>query len=164
MADTDPDKFLADIENFETITWNKINRIVKVISNQLFSDVVKDTPVDSGRAQNNWIFSAGTTPVFKTITSASYDKTGEVASRKIGNGIKRAPTVTSKNIPTGVEYYLTNELPYISMLEYGLYTPKSSKNIAGGYSKKAVGGMVRKNLQKYSKLVVTQVSKFKGRL
>jgi hypothetical protein len=155
MSDADVDKFIADIEKFNKITWNKVNLIIKSISADLFTSIIKDCPVDSGRAQNSWNFSVGS-PNYKTLGKGQYDKTGAVKERTIINELKRAPVMIPKG-DNNNQYYLANGLPYISMLEYGLYT-KSSKTgkTVGGFSSQAVGGFVRKNLQKFSKKNFTQ--------
>lgn len=104
----------------------------------LFSAVIQDTPVDSGRAKNNW-FVTLTRPSVKVVKSTDKSPKGSISTQK---SWQIANTIASSSGDTG--YFLTNNLPYIQKLEFGGYGdgPKTS----GGYSKQAVGGMVRKNV------------------
>lgn len=109
------------------------------------SEIVKGTPVDEGRARNNWFMSVGA-PSNKTTTSAS---TGG------GGSLSQAGKIP-KNV-LGKKIYFTNNLPYISLLEYGGY-PSPVKNgtyVKGkgfeirsinGFSKQAPNGWVRATL------------------
>jgi len=96
--------------------------------------VVQETPVDEGRARNNWFLSVST-PSSATTTSKSK---GLGAIRQLRSMPKR---VLNRKL------YYTNNLPYISKLEYGGFTNKSStEKTVGGFSKQAPGGFVRKTL------------------
>jgi hypothetical protein len=161
-ADT-PEKFLKAMENFEKFTYKTINFTIKALSAQLFEQVIRDTPVRSGRARNNWVFSVGTSPVYDDVGPKKLTKkqreaggtpfniSGAPAIKKVENGLRRAPAMI-KDGKGVVEYYLTNQVPYIHKLEYK------------GWSKQAPGGMVRKNVQKYSKISLTRISKIRGKV
>ena len=174
-ADT-PEKFLKSIENFEKFTYKTINFTIKALSAQLFEQVIRDTPVRSGRARNNWVFSEGTDKDYRDIGpkkltkkqrasgTTPFDKSGKDAIKKMENGLRRAPAMISKKSFVR-EYYLTNQVPYIHKLEFGGirgYAP--GPNTTGGFSNQAVGGMARKNVQKYSKISLTRISKIRGKL
>jgi len=97
---------------------------------ELFSAIVKETPVDKGVLRNNW---------FANIGSGSVEVTGE-------GGETSAPTIAKiKQIVNEVELpedlYLTNNLPYASTIEFD------------GHSKKARQGMVRVNVARWDKMV-----------
>lgn len=83
----------------------------------LYSNIVKRTPVDTGRARGNWNVSKG--KVDTTVTN------------------KGRKTVKGKSIVPDAEgdedYFISNNLPYIGTLEYGGY-PDPVKN--GSYDKK----------------------------
>ena len=97
-------------------------------------NIVKETPVDDGRARNNWFLSVSTPSSAITTSKAK----GLGAIRQLSSMPKR---VLNRKI------YYTNNLPYISKLEYGGFTdkPETDKTI-NGFSKQAPGGFVRKTL------------------
>lgn len=99
------------IDDITTNTNNKVRGIMF----QALSNIQLGTPVDSGRARNNW---------FLTTTSPSDKETNSVS----GNSITLddlPPFVFDKTI------YYTNNLPYIERLEFQ------------GWSKQAPSGWVR---------------------
>ena len=160
------EEFINDMDNFEKITLNKVNRVVKLITTEFFTAVIRDTPVDTGRMQNNWIFSHGKSPTYKFVDQEAYSKSrdGGPAKKLVVNGIKRAPGVIAKG-ENVTDYFLTNITPYGRMLELGLYIPKNSKGVSGGFSKKAIGGFMKKNLHKFAKMELTHIVKgVKGKL
>lgn len=114
------------------------------------SAIITSTPVhfkDGGRLRNNWFLSVGS-PEYRTSLIAS--KQGANSMAQIGQ---------MPNIVIGKKIYLTNNLPYANVVEYGGYpkSPKKGTNIgggrcqilsSGGYSKQAPNGMVRINMVK----------------
>jgi len=110
------------------------------------SNIVQETPADSGRARNNWFLSVNA-PSSKTTTSASIGGGGSLSQAS-----KMPANVLGKKL------YFTNNLPYIGVLEYGGYPSpvkkgsyiKRSKSYEilsiNGYSKQAPNGWVRANL------------------
>ena len=80
---------------------------------------MKKTPVDTGRARNNWLASIGS-PRLGTVKYSA--KNGAQAIKKATKKIDKA---------FGKVYYLSNNLPYIYRLEYE------------GWSSQAPQGMVR---------------------
>jgi hypothetical protein len=170
-----PEKFMKALEDFDKTTWKNVNFLIKAVTAQLFEDVIRDTPFRTGRAKNNWVFSAGT-KVYKNVgpkkltkkqiaTGASpFDKTGETAIKAMQNGLRREHVMT-KGKKFVLEYYLTNQVPYIHLLEYGGYPGAPGPNTTGdGHSTQAPGGMADKNIQKYAHMSLTHISKMKGKL
>ena len=106
------------------------NRDIKDIYIVGLKEIIKETPVDNGRAINNWFLSVGA-PSNKTTTStgggSSFAQVGKLPASVIGRKI-----------------YFTNNLPYINMLEYGGYSQPGTDKTSGGYSIKAAKGWVRK--------------------
>ena len=92
-------------------------------------EIIKETPVDDGRAINNWFLSVGA-PSSETTTdtsgSGSFAQVGKLPASVIGRKI-----------------YFTNNLDYINMLEYGGYSQPGTDKTSGGYSIKAAKGWVR---------------------
>lgn len=108
---------------------------VFTICTDVANGVVLKTPVDTGRARANWLPSLDAPD---RGTTSRQDKTGTSALSE-ARGIAK--------LAAGRVFYLTNNLPYIRHLEYGLYgIPPGSANgpkTVGGYSKQAPAGMVR---------------------
>ena len=122
--------------------WKKIEQKIDRTLNQgipatLFevsTAIIKDTPADTGRARGNWQASVGR------------GATGDVSvvDRRSGEAKAIADVDQTVRVAVGDLYYLTNNLPYIERLEYG-------------WSKQAPGGMVRKNLQNFNRLLVKNI-------
>lgn len=134
----------------------------------LTTDIIYDTPVDTGRLRNNWIPSINKGASYSMLgvdTSKAKSKVRPVVAETIGK---------VSEFKLGDTFYFTNNLPYAKVVEFGLY-PKSPKTgtryeirdrdnfvtetgfvqlSENGYSKKSPQGMVRKNLLKWSKYFV----------
>lgn len=95
----------------------------------LYSSIVKKTPVDTGRARGNW-----------NITVGHDDTLESTRTRPQFKNVDEVPKVEGDET-----IYISNNLPYITTLEYGGY-PKNPKGGNGktvnGYSKQAPEGMV----------------------
>lgn len=109
--------------------------------------IIEGTPVDTGRARNNWFLSVGSPDTSSTTSSSN----GLISNRQLS----RMP----KNV-LGKKIYFTNNLPYAGILEYGGFpspvqkgsyikkTRSYQKLSAGGFSKQAPAGWVRISLIK----------------
>jgi hypothetical protein len=85
--------------------------------------IIKATPVDDGRARNNWFLTVGS-------ASGSSGREGDKAGNGSLSSLDGMPSwILNKKI------FLTNNMPYIETLEYGRYpTPSKGKKTSGGYS------------------------------
>ena len=115
----------------------------------LTTDIIYDTPVDTGRLRNNWIPS-----INKSETS--YSMLGSDTSKRRS---KERPTlqetITKVNtLQLGDTFYFTNNLPYAKVVEFGEYHQSNTGKVVGGFSAKSPKGMVRVNLLKWSKYFV----------
>ena len=79
---------------------------------QTLTNIVKQTPVDSGRARNGWFLTVGT-PWSGGDRSADKNGTGSLSS------LTKMP-----NDVLGKRIFFTNPTPYINALEFGGY-PKN---------------------------------------
>lgn len=107
----------------------KLTKVRRTYAYALYSSIVKKTPVDTGRARANWNISVG-----------SPDLTTTEETRKSPKPMKdMAGNLDDESI------FISNNLPYITTLEYGGY-PNPPKKDGGktvnGYSKQAPEGMV----------------------
>lgn len=120
--------FSGDIGSFVRKATEAHNKITRVATLELFSGIIRATPVDTGRARGNWQASVGA-PVAGELERE--DKAGSAAIAD-----------AEKNTPPGAGQmtYLANNLPYIEDLERGSST-------------QAPEGMVRKNVDRVQKMV-----------
>ena len=104
----------------------------------LSNDIRYDTPKDTGRLRNNW---------FPSVNSGSNETTESTSDQVMAR-------VEALRFKLGDTLYLTNNLPYAEVIEFGLY-PNPPKNGTGktvnGYSTKSPAGMCRKNIIKWEK-------------
>lgn len=128
--------FSDDIRRFTTKTVEAHNKITRTATLELFSGVIKATPVDTGRARGNWQTAVGSPAQAET---ERLDKSG-------GEAIAEVEAKTPEG--AGQVTYLSNNLPYIEELE-------------NGSSTQAPEGMVRKNMDRVQRMVETAIRKNK---
>jgi hypothetical protein len=91
-------------------TIAKIQTVRRIYAFEIFSRVVKRTPVDTGAARGNWVPSTGAPLLVVTDVK---DKSGNQTIRKSQEVVDRAKGDES--------LCLANNLHYITKLEYGGY-------------------------------------------
>lgn len=118
--------FSRDVQRIADKMNEDVEKVARAIFLELFSSVIKDTPVLTGRLRGNW------------QTSAATPNT-QIIERTDGNAaISEAYSTINK---PGL-YYLTNNLPYAERIEFD------------GWSKvKAPAGMVRKNIARLNSII-----------
>lgn len=136
--------------------------VARQVCNGLLEDIVRMTPVDTGRARGSWTVGIYTLP-------AQYN-TGEDKSG--GDTIIRGQnTISGFDLSRGSAFIVSN-LEYMPVLEYGGYPktvkygsrPKGLKKgenpggfgvilSAGGFSMQAPRGMVRVSISRYQEFV-----------
>lgn len=77
------------------------------------SSIIQGTPVDEGRARNNWFLSISAPNGGATHTQ---DKSGSKSQRQL----ERMPKTVF-----GVKIFFTNNMPYIERLEYGSWSDQA---------------------------------------
>ena len=125
---------MSNVKKMTSDRLVKMNDDVKGVYLAGLFNIVEGTPVDSGRARNNWFLSVSA-PSQKTTKSKSK---GLAAIRQLRT---MPQSVLNKKL------YFTNNLPYIGLLEYGGY-PKSVKK--GTFNKKLKKYEIR-SISGYSK-------------
>jgi len=112
--------FLGDIKRFNVKAEKAAEGIFRGTALSLFSNVVKLTPVDTGRARMNWM--------------AGVNAPGD-------GGVKE----TIARARLGDSLFLTNNLPYIEALEYGSskQAPKGMVRVTVTQFKQTVKKQVR---------------------
>lgn len=130
--------FAAQISTFGVKTKEQMDFFVFTICTDVANGIVLKTPVaeiNGGRARANW---------FPSLDAPAAGTTArkDAAGTSVINEIRQVAKLASGRV-----FYLTNNLPYIRHLEYGLYgIPPGSANgpkTISGYSKQAPAGMVR---------------------
>ena len=160
--------FADDIKKFAKKALDNAQTVIVETRYELSDRIIDRTPHDTiqpgdgGQAKANWNANIGS---IDTSVTGSTDKTGDKTKNK-------AKQVAKSNIAD--DYYLTNSLPYIAVLEYGGYpnppkegtylTSKQSKDgktgpgyfkfSQGGYSAKAPNGMVRLVVADFDNIVL----------
>lgn len=124
--------FASDIRRFSVKTEAAHNKIVRAATIELFSGVIKSTPVLTGAARGAWATTVG--------------KPSDGVDDRLGAGVAIAEVIANTPPGAGQETYLSNALPYIEELE-------------DGSSKQARAGMVRGNMDRVSKIVAAAIEK-----
>jgi hypothetical protein len=141
-------RFNAEVRKFtKRLTRDELVLFHKKIHLEALRRVVLKTPVDTGRARGNWQTTLGT-PADGEVDRLDKRGGGVIASEGLGKLTLLRAFSTS---------WLTNNVPYIEVLERGLY-PNPVKfgsyvprrrggrrhviRSAGGYSKQAPNGML----------------------
>lgn len=120
--------FASDVEAYAKKAGASLDETSRAIVLELFGSVIKDTPVDTGRAKGNWQTTIG------APASGTVDRLGE--SEALADVSQQAASFGA-----GKVIYLSNNLPYIYRLEYD------------GWSQQAPGGMLRKNVARIQSIV-----------
>ena len=127
----------------------ELKDVRKTYAFALYTSIVKKTPVDTGRARGNW-----------NITVGHDDTTASTRTKPQFKNVDEVPKVEGDET-----IYISNNLPYITKLEYGGY-PKNPKGGSGktvnGYSKQAPEGMVGVTLANNENIFNSAVRAVKG--
>jgi len=126
-----------DFSKYAQDTIAKTNQVMRRVALEVFKRVIKKTPVGyppgwatkykpkgyvGGRAKNNW---------FTNVGRAS-DATTETAEGSGSRALAEAETVTGSWVPLQGSIHLTNNLPYIEVLERGRIDNQGSKQAPNG--------------------------------
>jgi hypothetical protein len=135
------DRFEIDVRKAMRNIEDDVETFVRRVNTKLFTSIIKDTPVDTGRARGNW-------QTTETVAARN------VIDRK-GKGPANAEALTVLNKGIGL-FWLSNNLPYISVLEFGQYGTGPGATVRttrDGYSIQAPYGMVRKNVARLKNII-----------
>lgn len=150
MAIEDLDEFNFGIEGECEKIVGAVDFLHKYLTFHVFDGVVKGTPVDRGRARGNWQISVGDPLDSEAAWSPSF-------STAVGKAqIDAAPAFSN--------LWITNNVPYILVLEFGLFEPPNpgpSKDprrgrrvlVVDGFSTQAPGpiGFVQRTIDEAAK-------------
>lgn len=124
--------FGADIRAFAKVVQQRMDKVHRSVTMQLFTAVIYDTPVDTGLARGSWYPSLGA-PM--------------IGTPRVVPGATVAAEVEAlmRNAPMSKIAYLSNHVPYVTHLEYG--------TASYGFSPKAPQGMVRINMVRIQTII-----------
>lgn len=138
--------FEGDIIEFTNKSIAEADKIRRAVIIELFSAVIDDTPVDTGRLRGNWLTSVNKP---REDVLVQNDPNGTRAKNKIINNLGAF----------GDSVYLSNNLPYANVAEYGEWNGPTDKVNSQGFSKQAPAGMVRKNAIRFQQVFKREASK-----
>jgi len=123
-------RFEIGLEKFAKQMDLDVVLIVKKLSFDIFADVVAGTPVDTGRAMNNWMISVGSPS--REVT----EKGG--GSSTISTSKQAEATAGLATVRPFDTVWISNNVPYIGFLEEG-----SSQQAPNGWVERAIQNNLR---------------------
>lgn len=123
--------FGASVAAFAAASGRDIETVHRQVSLRLFSAVIKNTPVLTGRLRANWLCTLHEPSTVTTSDEGSVNVTGM--------------KMTIKRHQPGDSLFLANNLPYAARIEFD------------GYSAKAPRGMVRINVVRFKLLLREEI-------
>ena len=131
--------FAKEVERETKHLANEAEKLAAAVIIEVFASVIGDTPAETGRLRGNWqttqLAPAGSELVRDQKEKDSGPATSDVFA-----------TIRKPN-----RYFLTNNLPYAEVAEYGKWGrgPGATAKTAGtGFSIQAPAGMVRINVRR----------------
>jgi len=117
--------FGDQVAAWEAKTLEKMGRAVRKIALDTMENVIRMSPVDTGRFRGNWQAAVGTIP---SGTIEALDPSGNTVIAKVSG--------VTEGMNPGDVIYMSNNLPYAQRLE-------------DGYSQQAPSGMVKLTVQRF---------------
>lgn len=125
-----PGDFARQVRRWSDETQRKLDQVVRKVSIDAFSEVIRMSPVDSGRFKGNWM--AGVNMAPGGYVWEQYDPAGGATIAEASGRVEVAEA--------GDVIWLVNNLPYASRLE-------------NGWSGQAPSGMVRLTAARWQPIV-----------
>lgn len=121
-------QFQADLRKLAEIVDINIGTVVQKVATDLFTSIVKRTPVDTGRARAGWGLSIGTAAVPTKPAGTYSEAKGEPGQYPTGLAIPDVSSIDGTQV-----VYILNNVEYVPFLEAG-----SSKQAPNGMVKLAL--------------------------
>lgn len=138
--------FANQIRDFRIDFTNLSDEVYRITVIKFFGQVVRTSPVDTGRFRGNW-FATISTPSTRT----------QIAIRPL-NQVNREIEQTVSQADNARIFWLTNNLPYAETLEFGGY--EDGPKTVGGFSRQAPKGVVRITAKNFSRIFNTFGARF----
>jgi hypothetical protein len=138
--------FASDLRSFTVRASNNADQIFRGTTISLFSNIVKRTPVLSGRLKGNWQIDVNARPTgtVEEIDASAINDLGSASVSKIAAGVQQASI--------GDSIYMTNNLPYALPIERGRV--EGTDGTTG--SLQAPAGMVEVSAAEFSREIQRQ--------
>ena len=133
------ERFSADLAEFANTLGIELDKAIRKVSLDVFTGIVKKTPVDKGALRANWAIG-----VNKEVTKRPLDKGVKLSAGAAESAAMKDVSHLSK-VKAGDRVIISNNMPYARVVEYGEIKGDGPKTV-GGYSKQAPRGMVRVTL------------------
>lgn len=144
--------FEDDIRRASAKITARHDAIVRGTTIALFNAVIRDTAVDEGRLRGDWQTTVGQ-------PASSENGRDDPTPGGSDGGPAQAEVLANTPQGAGQETYLTNNMPYCEKIENGGYIGPTDKVTAGGFSRKSPQGMVKRNVDRFQKLIDEQARK-----
>lgn len=138
--------FANQIRDFRIDFTNLSDEVYRITVIKFFGQVVRASPVDTGRFRGNW-FATISTP--STRTQMAIRPASQV-NREIEQIVNQAENARI--------FWLTNNLPYAETLEFGGY--RDGPKTVGGFSRQAPQGVVRVTARTFSRVFNENAARF----
>ena len=139
--------FSLDVSSFAEQFEDGAEKAVRGTTIELWSSIIKSSPVDEGRFRGNW-FPTGQKPSEK-VDLNNFDKSGSKSSARATQHVS--------SLKDWSTFTLTNNLPYSEIIEFGGYG--DGDKTVNGFSKQAPQGVVRVNVARFNTLLEQQARK-----
>lgn len=130
--------FANQIRDFRIDFTNLSDEVYRITVIKFFGQVVRASPVDTGRFRGNW-FATISTPSTRAQTAI---RPASQVNREIEQTVNQAENARI--------FWLTNNLPYAETLEFGGY--RDGPKTVGGFSRQAPQGVVRVTARTFSRV------------
>jgi len=118
--------FSSDVQKFNLKVTNNCEKVFRGTAIGLFGNIIKRTPVETGRAKGNWQIDINN-PASGASSEIDNTPIGDISG---GSALKlQADTRAAK---LGDSIYMVNNLPYAGVLERGRVGNKGSIQAANG--------------------------------
>lgn len=130
--------FAAQLKAFRDKAVGNMDTVVQEATVGISAELVGRTPIDTTALRANWQFTEG-----EPGTEADYTHTDESPG---GSATSQALAEQIREVPAGGITYVVNNLHYMLMIEYGLYSDRAggarrSGKTINGFSTQAPAGV-----------------------
>ena len=157
---------LKVLHTFDQVNMKSADKVMQAATLNVSGAVIEETPVGDFDPEHMGILKGGWVITRGTPSRTKYKRQMPDRTRKDISNL-----ISDKIVSTRVTHYLTNNVAYVNVVEYGGYkrspkigtfnkvTQRYEIRSEGGFSKQAPRGMVRRNVGKWKKFVEIAANK-----
>lgn len=116
-------EFIANLKELGKLPERHFKELYKKLAFDIYADVIRKTPVDTGRARASWYIDVGrpivAPPIPKSAKGIQKGTVGKTLGGALGLAISRAKNLSKLDKNPYQIVYITNNQPYILRLEHG---------------------------------------------